>query len=117
MRELTSIERVLESGRKSATFLVWKTRFKTEVSSGSDFPSETVFFVKEVEMVDSLDELKILAISLWRGFSKLRDAGREDCLGCEQDHPDFPVQEEGQPRGAESPKKRTGFHEEDRSPS
>ena len=30
----------------------------------------------------------------------------------EQDQPEFPVQE-GQPRGAESPKKRIGFYEED----
>ena len=30
---------------------------------------------------------------------------------------EFPLQEEGQPRGTESPKKRTGFFEEDRSPS
>ena len=51
------------------------------------------------------DELKILAISLCQGFSKLRDAGREDCLCSEQDHPEFPIQEEGQPRGAESPKR------------
>ena len=68
-----------------------------------------MLWIKEVEMVDSLDELKILAISLWKGFSKLRDTGREYCLCSEQDHPDFPVQEEGQPRGAESPKKRIGF--------
>ena len=46
--------------------------------------------------VDSLD-VKILAMSLWKGFSKLRDAGREGCLGSEQDHPEFPVQKEGQP--------------------
>ena len=52
------------------------------------------------------------------GFSKLRDAGREDCLCSGQDHPEFPIQEEGQPRGTGSPeRKRTGFYEEDRSPS
>ena len=45
------------------------------------------------------------------GFSKLGDAGREDCLCSEQDHPDFPVQEEGQPP------KRTCFCEGDKSPS
>ena len=58
-----------------------------------------------MEMVDFLDELKILAVSLWKGFSKLRDAGREDSLCSEQDHPEFPLQEEGQPRGAESPER------------
>ena len=50
-----------------------------------------------------------IAISLWKGFSKLRDAGREDCLCSEQDHTEFPVQEEGQPRGTKNPKKRTGL--------
>ena len=29
---------------------------------------------------------------------------REDCLGSEQDHPEYPIQKEGQPRGAEGPK-------------
>ena len=39
-----------------ASFSVWKTRFKTQVSIGSDFPSAAVLWIKEVEMVDSLDE-------------------------------------------------------------
>ena len=60
-------------------------------------------------MVDSLEELKILAISLWKGFSNLRDVGRKDCLCSEQDHPEFQNQEEGQSRGAESPKKEDRF--------
>ena len=41
-----------------SSFLVWKTRFKTQVSSGSDLPSEAMLWIKEVERVDSLDELK-----------------------------------------------------------
>ena len=41
-----------------SSFLVWKTRFETQVSNGSDFPSEAMLWIKEVEMVDSLDELK-----------------------------------------------------------
>ena len=44
-------------------------------------------------------------MSLWKGFSKLRDAGREDCLCSEQDHPEIPGQEESQKRGTESPKR------------
>ena len=47
---------------------------------------------------------KVLAIGCWKEFSKLGDAGREDCLCSEQDHPKFPLQEENQARGAESPK-------------
>ena len=44
-----------------------------------------------------IGRVTILAISLWKGFSKLRDAG--------QYHQEFPFQKEGQPRGAESPKR------------
>ena len=40
------------------SFLVWKARFKTQVSSGSDSPSGAMLRIKEVDMVDSLDELK-----------------------------------------------------------
>ena len=60
--------------------------------------------------------VEILASSLWKGFSKLRDAGREDCFRSEQGYPEFSVQEEaGQLRGAECQEKRTGFFEEERS--
>ena len=45
----------------SATFACWKIRFKTEVRTCSQFPSEAVFWIKEVELVDSVDDLKIFA--------------------------------------------------------
>ena len=59
-----------------------------------------------MEIVDSLDELKILAISLWKGFSKLRNAARGDCFCSEQDHLEFPVQEASRSR---NPKKKIGI--------
>ena len=40
-----------------ATFACWKIRFKTEVSTCSQFPTEALQWIKEVEMVDSVDEL------------------------------------------------------------
>ena len=50
--------------------------------------------------------IEVLAISAWKGFSKLRDAGREDCFCSEQDQTrEFPVQEEGQSRETESPER------------
>ena len=55
-----------------------------------------------MEMVDSLEELKSSRSDCGKNFPKFRDAGREDCLCSEQDHPEFPIQEKGQPRGAES---------------
>ena len=39
-------------------FLVWKIRFKNQVTTCYDFPSEGMLWIKEMEMVDSLDESK-----------------------------------------------------------
>ena len=41
-----------------SSFLCWKIRFKNQVTSCSDFPSEAMLWIKEVEMVDSMEELK-----------------------------------------------------------
>ena len=41
-----------------ATFACWKIRFKTEVCTCSQFPTEALQWIKEVELVDSLDELR-----------------------------------------------------------
>ena len=41
----------------SATLACWKIRFKTEVCICSQFPTEAMQWIKEVEMVDSVDEL------------------------------------------------------------
>ena len=45
-----------------ATFACWKIRFKTEVCTCSQFPTEAMHWIKEVEMVDSVDDLKIFVI-------------------------------------------------------
>ena len=52
-----------------ATFKCWKTSFKTEVCSSSKYPSESMRWMKEVEMasVDDLDKF-------WKSIPKLRDA-------------------------------------------
>ena len=50
-----------------ATFACWKIRFKTEVCTCSQFPTEAMQWIKEVEMVDSVDGLK--SSSSTRGIS------------------------------------------------
>ena len=50
-----------------ATFACWKIRFKTEVCTCSQFPTEAVLWIKEVEMVDSVDDLR--SSSSTRGIS------------------------------------------------
>ena len=39
-------------------FGCWKIRFKTEVRTCSQFPTEAMLWIKEVEMVESVDDLK-----------------------------------------------------------
>ena len=41
----------------SAMFACWKIRFKTEVCACSQFLTEAVLWIKEVELVDSVDDL------------------------------------------------------------
>ena len=50
-------------------------------------------------------------------FPEFWNAGREDCFCSEQDLSEFPIEEEDQSRGTESPERGTVFYEEDRSPS
>ena len=40
------------------TFSYWKIRFKTQLSACSSSPSEAMLWINEVEMVDSVDDLK-----------------------------------------------------------
>ena len=41
-----------------ATFACWKIRFKTEVCTCSQFPTEAMQWINEVELADSVDELR-----------------------------------------------------------
>ena len=41
-----------------STFSCWKKKIKTQVSSCSDFLSEVVLWINEMEMVESMDDLK-----------------------------------------------------------
>ena len=50
-----------------ATGACWKIRFKTEVCTCSQFPTEAMQRIKEVEMVDSVDDLR--SSSSIRGIS------------------------------------------------
>ena len=49
---------ILTNSPTPATFACWKIRFKTEVCICSQFPTEAMLWIKEVEMVDSVDDFK-----------------------------------------------------------
>ena len=55
-------------------------------------------------MVDSLDEFKSSRSIAGKNFPNFAMLDAKIALCSEQDHPKFPLQEEGQSRGAESPK-------------
>ena len=64
-----------------SSFLCWKKRSKTQVAASSDFPSEAMLWIKEVEMVDSLEELKSSrSIDGKKEFSQFGDAGQTNLL-------------------------------------
>ena len=65
-----------------ATFACWKMRFKTEECSCSQFPTESMQWIKEVELVDSVDE-----IYSWYFNAEFWSAWCEDCFSAEQNHP------------------------------
>ena len=46
-----------------ATFACWKKRFKTDVCTYSQFPTEAMLWINEVELVDPVDDLKIFIIN------------------------------------------------------
>ena len=66
-----TLQRIMEQTKTTADFrssfrqipytshvCCWKIRFKTEVCTCSQFPTEAMHWIKEVEMVDSVDDLK-----------------------------------------------------------
>ena len=52
----------------SQSFLVWKIRFKNQATTCFDFPSEAMLWIKEVEMIDSLQELKSARLVCGKNF-------------------------------------------------
>ena len=82
-----------------STFSCWKTRFKTQVCSFSNFPSEAGSWTKEVEMVDSVDS-KPSRSTEFANFEMLDAKIASSLNNILNSH----FQEEGQSRDAESPK-------------
>ena len=88
-----------------ATFACWKIRFKTEVCTCSQFPTEAMQWIKEVELVESVDELR--SSSSTRGISmpnfEVLDAKNASALNRIIHKNQF--KRKGQSGGNESPKR------------
>ena len=95
--------------------LVWKIRFKTQVTACSDFPSDAMLWIKEVEMVGSVDQLKSSRSTAGKDFPNFENAKIASALNKIIQNSQFKKKVSLEEQKAQ--KKRTGFDEEDRSPS
>ena len=96
------------------SFLIWKHRFNTQVTTCSDFPSDAVLWIQEVEMVGSLDELTSSRSVCGEDFPnfEMLDAKIASALNKITR---FPSSRSRSASRSRKPKQRTGFYEEDRS--
>ena len=67
-------------------------------------------WIKEVEMVDSLDEMKSWRSVCGKDFPNFEMLDTKIASALNKIIPNCPVQKKGQSLGAESPRKTTGFH-------
>ena len=97
------------------SFSVWKIRVKNQVTTCSNFPLDAMLWIKEVEMVDSLEELKSSRTVFGKNFPnfEMLDAKIASALNKIIQNSQF----KKKVSRSRKPKKRTGFFEEDRSPS
>ena len=100
-----------------ATFLCWKIRLKTEVCTCSQFPTEAMQWIKEVELADSVDELKSSSSirSIPMPDFEVLDARIASALNKIIHNSHF--KKENQSGGTKRPRKRTVSFEVDRLPT
>ena len=97
------------------SFLCWKIRFKNQVTTLSDIPSDTTLWINEVEMGDSLDEFKSSRSVVGNNFPifEMLDAKIASALSKIIQNSHFKKKVSLEERKSQ---KKTSFHEEDRSP-
>ena len=72
----------------------------------SQFPTETMHWIKEMEMVESVDDLKSsrsIGKTHWPDWA----ARRENCVSTEQNHPEYQIHEKNQSGEKKKPRSRT----------
>ena len=90
-------------------------RFKNQVTTFSDIPSDTALWINEVEMGDSLDEFKSSRSVVGNNFPnfEMLDAKIASALSKIIQNSHFKKKVSLEERKSQ---KKTSFHEEDRSP-
>ena len=88
-----------------ATFACWKIRFKTEVCTCSQFPTEAMQWIKEVELVDSVDELRSSSSTRCISMPNFEVLDARIASALNGIIHQFPFQKENQPGGTEGPER------------
>ena len=89
-----------------STFSCGKIRFTTKVSACCSSPSEAVLWIKEVEMVDSVDDFKSSRSIAGKDFPNFDMLNARIASALKKDHPKFSLQKEGQSGGTEISERR-----------
>ena len=72
----------------------------------SDCPSEAMLWIKEVEMVESMNELSSRSVA-GKKFPNFEKLDAMIASAVKEAHPKLSLQEEGQSRGTERPERRS----------
>ena len=97
-----------------SAFQCWKTSFKTEVCSCSSFPTDAMLWIKEVEMVESVDDLKTSQSIEGHRFPNFEMLDAQDCVCFEKDHHEPLLQKGDSAWWSTGRRCKTDFSAEDR---
>ena len=98
-------------------FLGLEIRFKIQVTTCSDRPSEAMLWITEVEMVDSSEELKSSRSVSGKNFPNFEMLDAKIASALKKIIQNSQFKKKVSLEKQRKPKKRTRYYEEDRSPS
>ena len=88
----------------SATFACWKARFNTEIRTCSQFPTETMQWIKGSGVGWFNGWIEIFVMYSWCFNARFWSTWCKDCFSAEQNHPQNQLREKDQSGGTKSPK-------------
>ena len=100
-----------------SSFLCWKIRFRKQVTTCSDFPSEAMLWIKEVEMDGSMEELKSSRSVAGKNFPNFEMLDAKIASALNKIIQNSHLKRKRSVSRNRKSNKRIGFYEEDRSPS
>ena len=98
-----------------SSFSCWKIRNKTQVSSSSGFHWEAMLWIKDVEMVDSVDELKSSRSTAGKDFPNFEVPDAKIASALNKITQNSYFKKRRSVSRSRKLRKRIGFFEEDRS--